>query len=521
VGATKSSTNLSKVRGGHTGTSGIDSEDFFLLQEALGLSSWSTGGRTVTSELFQPLLRIFLDPDKYDDLADDLSSSLKSVALQSYTRSVAADNAGFEFVHKSIGEYLIARGLTTWLVKSLEKLKVRPSESRCSQAAELLGKMFWRGSMTNEISRFFEDEIRIRYHERSDAKALLEAQVIPLANWVVRNGIPVHMFIGSSSDPAPYSVIELAEQRSTDVFWGGLQAVARLSFNVSDFGIEDEEHGWKAGPIVLDWPSAHSFKTLLNKLTSPALISDNKRIARFDFLDIQGQAVTDSTFGAVLFGYNEIDQSVMPETWLNISLFGSNLSDLRFFGSNLSQADLRFSNLEGAVLSGANFSAAKLSGASLRRASLRRTVFSTTFLEEADLSECDLGGAKFHNCRMPGARLTGADFESFGRSPNSHGVPTVFCDTDLTKANFTQCGFDRVVFARCEVKGADFRGTDLNKAVVFDMNFDDAMVDGAIRQAFRLPQSNTPDQPPKGGYEPLIIIPDELGIQVVALHDDT
>lgn len=519
---TKSQTQINEERGGHTGTSGIDSSDFFLLQEALGLASWATGGRTVTSDLFQPLLKIFLDPDKYDDLSDDLSSSLKSVALQSYTRSVAADNAGFEFVHKSIGEYLIGRGLTTWLIKSLEPLKARPSDARCSQAAELLSKMFWRGSLTNEISRFFEDEIRIRYNKRSSAKSFLDTQVIPLANWVLRNGIPVHTIISSGADTVHYSEIELAEQRSTDVFWTGLQGLARLAFKLADYGLEEGDHGWQSGPIVLDWPSPHSFKSLFNKISAPNLIADNKRIARFDFLDLQGQAVTDSTLGAVLFGYNEVDQSFMPETWLAISLIGSDLSGLRLYGSNLSQADLRYANLEDAILSGANFGGAKLSHANLRRASLRRTVFSTTYLDGCDLSECDLGGAKFHNCRMSGARLAGSDFESFGRSPSSHGIPTVFCDTELRNTDFTRCDLSWVVFARCEVQGANFRGSDLSKAVIFDMGFDDAEIDGAVRNAVRLPPPN-PDphgQTSRSEYEPLIILPDDLGIQIVALHDD-
>lgn len=62
-----------RVAGGHIGTDGLDQEDFFLLQEALGLASWATGGRTVSNEAFTGMLKIYLSADKREDLSDNIA----------------------------------------------------------------------------------------------------------------------------------------------------------------------------------------------------------------------------------------------------------------------------------------------------------------------------------------------------------------------------------------------------------------------------------------------------------------
>lgn len=338
-----------REQGGHTATNDLEVSDFFLLQEALGLASWATGGRTVTSEAFEPMLKIYIDRDKYDDLSEGVSSSLKSVALQSYTRSVAADNAGFEFVHKTIGEYLIARGLASWLERSVQPLEKRISDARCAEAADLISRIFWRGSLTSEIARFFEDEIRIRFSLERDAKDFVENRLVPVGSWILKNGVPVHNTLNVAQEGISFAAIEQAEQRSLDVFWTGLQSVAKRAFRTSNIGNDASVNGWAPGPVKLDWPTPYGFQSLFSKLAAPNLISENKRLARFDFLDLRDQAVTDSAFGAVIFSYNEIENSVRPETWLPISLYGANLAKAQFYSATLGQADLRYANLEGAT----------------------------------------------------------------------------------------------------------------------------------------------------------------------------
>lgn len=216
--------------GGHSVTSNLPLDDFFLLQEALGLASWGTGGRTVSSETFASVLKIFLNPDKYDDLSENVGSSLKSVALQSYTKSVGADNAGFEFVHKTLGEYLIARGLVRWLRHALSSLKERTSDSRCAEAAAIFAKLAWHGPFTSEIFAFFRDELRLQYAQPLETRHLLSAQFVPLIGWAVRNGMPTHLALPKETT---FTRLELSEHRSLDVLWTAMQCLAHQAFPTS------------------------------------------------------------------------------------------------------------------------------------------------------------------------------------------------------------------------------------------------------------------------------------------------
>ena len=145
--------------GGHAGTRHLVEDEFALLQEALGLASWSTGGRTATAQSFEVMLRAHVGEELLEDIGRDTALSLRSVALQTYTRSSDIESGGFEFVHKTLGEYLIARALVRTGRCATSKLRGRVSESRCRAAAQELARIAQGGPLTIEIFRFFDDEI--------------------------------------------------------------------------------------------------------------------------------------------------------------------------------------------------------------------------------------------------------------------------------------------------------------------------------------------------------------------------
>jgi hypothetical protein len=89
----------------------LDRADFFTLMECLGLASWAGSGRTGNDQDFKRL-RAGHASNRQEKRFETLrNADLKGAALQFYTRQELDADTGFEFIHKSFGEYLIARAL--------------------------------------------------------------------------------------------------------------------------------------------------------------------------------------------------------------------------------------------------------------------------------------------------------------------------------------------------------------------------------------------------------------------------
>lgn len=465
-----------RQRGGHSLTQSLEQEDFFLLQEALGLAAWSNGGRTVSSESYQALLPIYLGVDKYEDLSGDLSGTLKSVALQSYTRSVGTDNAGYEFVHKSLGEYLIARGLTTWVFKSIDPLAERQTDARCANAAQLLSKITWSGPLTAEIFRFFEDEIRLRLNSVGAARNII-SKFLPLTNWIVSNGIPVHREV-----PGNYSLLrlEVAEKRALDVFWAAVQSVARQAYPLQQFGLSESLGGWNTGPLKINWQGPYGFLNFYGKLSSQLLIAETKRISRFDYLSLNNQSLSECSFGIILYAANK-DGTVSPREWLPISLVGTDLSGVDVFGTSFWSADLRYADLSNAALTRVNLVSANLSFANLRRATLAYSRIHEADLSNVDFTGATLSGASFRNCTLRSAKLHGVNSGQRYDFRHADDTPLVFQSCDLTGLDISESVLSQSVFCECEMQHADISGSNLSEAFLVNTDISNCKIDSATK----------------------------------------
>ena len=89
----------------------LKEKHFFELMEVFGLAAFRGNGRTGNHKEFKCLRKRYANRKTEKDIYSMLDGAdLKNVALMVHSRQ-EIDGAGFEFVHKSFGEYLAARAL--------------------------------------------------------------------------------------------------------------------------------------------------------------------------------------------------------------------------------------------------------------------------------------------------------------------------------------------------------------------------------------------------------------------------
>ena len=167
--------------------------------------------------------------------------------------------------------------------------------------------------------------------------------------------------------------------------------------------------------------------------------------ARMPQVNLSGADIRDSDLmGAMLHRANLAGCYLNPCHLYHANLIQANLSrallngaNLR--GANLSEADLSNADLDRAVLSDANLTGANLTNANLSRANLTGANFTDATLTGADLSRAGL-----NRTTMVNATLQGTDFyEAIMHSP------------ELTGANFSGSIMGYTVFQDCDLGGAE------------------------------------------------------------------
>ncbi len=135
----------------------------------------------------------------------------------------------------------------------------------------------------------------------------------------------------------------------------------------------------------------------------------------------------------------------------------ANLSGCYLNPSHLYHADLREANLSGALFNGSNMRGADLRGADLSGADLDRTV-----LSDANLSGANLSGANLQRSSLIGAKLIGANFTG----ANFSGADLV--RSDLTDAVLNDADMFQTRVWGCTMNGADLSGAALGYTVFQD-----------------------------------------------------
>ncbi|SMC84669.1 pentapeptide repeat-containing protein [Rhizobium sp. RU36D] len=365
---------------GHASSVRLDEDGFFHLMECLALAIWQGGGRTGSKKGFEDY-RDAHAHEREEEFEKADFAQMRNVALQFYTRAIGDSDQGFEFVHKSFGEYLAACAILR-AAQALSAQHRRKSEDFCTAWVKLFGAQ----PVTSEILGFLRDEARLL---AGDEAIKLKEKLTRYMNWVLAYGMPAHR-----DRHASFRMAETHQRNATGTLLACLNALA---------GAISVGSGEAA--IRLVWPDESAARRLIEMLQ----ITHDRTTAHH-----------------LCLGYLDFGES-------------NDLSYLALTGVNLIGAHLSIANLRGACLIGGDIMGANLSGANLAHSKLILADFSTASLVTADLSwailntallnGADLRGADLSRADLSGADLSGADLSQANTSSaNFSGSLIVFAD---------------------------------------------------------------------------------------------
>ncbi|MEP3919878.1 pentapeptide repeat-containing protein [Ascidiaceihabitans sp.] len=339
----------------------LSKEDFFRLMECLSLSAWRGGGRTGTEEEFKPLRDAYRDDRKWEKVTQLPVADLKSIALQIHTRR-DSDRQGFEFIHKSIGEYLAGRALFETAMHLADELEHRINEAK---AAKKWIELFSHRPVTGPILRFLKDEVR-RYPHPEKLRGGLD-RLTAVFDHTLRQGFPrlkEHYTLN-------YREIELRQRYAESSLLTVLSCMAQGI--APDAGQGEIDRTMR---VNIDWPTNFSASHLFNRLVENYDDSLPKEYARLN-LD-----------GALLYGLE--------------------MNHYNFDGSSFVESDLRFTTMlkasvQNCDLKGAEFIGAMLLSADFDQSNHSKSNFNDALLEHATFRNCDFEDAAFSNTMVHGA----------------------------------------------------------------------------------------------------------------------
>ena len=364
------------------GRAKLEADDFNLLMECVALATWRGGGRT-SSEADYIAVRALHAGRRDKKLKALEGAQLKNVAIQFHARKGELGGEGFEFIHKSFSEYLVARALLR-----LAKTVVTAAENSDDETALLRwAKVIWKAELTEEILTFLRNEAKA--HPDEDVLTGL-GDIFSVA---LASGFPTHQ----AAPHENYRTLETMQRCSETAMLATIHALCV-------FGGGDSHNlapiRWPQDFRQIDYSGASLL--LAPRQMYQRLFHVDEPISRLllSRIDLQNSWLE----GLYLY---KADLSRADLSRADLSRADLSRADLS--RADLSRADLSRADLSGADLSGADLSGADLYGANLYGANLYGANLSRANLREANLSGANLSGAKCNRLHIDSARLHFAD----------------------------------------------------------------------------------------------------------------
>jgi hypothetical protein len=282
-----------------------------------------------------------------------------------YTSKDEEGGQGYEFLHKSFGEYLTACGMFGAFQRWGDQVAATTLDFDSIEFLRRWLTLCGPAPITKEILSFLRNEIKLRALEGLPNQPWKSARewveiAASLIDAVIKIGIPAHE--GAKS----WRSAEVYERNAEISLMAILDACAKAAYPIGLLGAPPSEGGWEAGPIHI-----------------PAFEEDTVAFAMF----VARLTVSDSNGYVSTAGYPMVGPTgILLDMLSRLSLRASNHTCRTLMSANLEAC-----NFQGAQLIGSIFNLSNLTACDFRRANLDYAV-----IETAQIAGCDFRGASLN-----------------------------------------------------------------------------------------------------------------------------
>jgi hypothetical protein len=319
------------------------------------------------------------------------TADLSNVALLFYTRKDEEGGRGYEFLHKSFGEYLTARGLFNAFLRWGDQAADPKLDFSIAEFLSRWLRLTGPSPITREIVSFLRNEVRL-WDSATDGGLSWERarQVVHIAERLVddavRDGLPAHEL------GLQWRQSELQERNGEESLFAILDALARVAYPAELLNAPMVEGGWTAGPVqVHEFQTTFGFVNFIKRLSSPS----DAWMASFEMF------------------------APFPNTTVYSLLSRLSLKGARLYGLTIGSAQLFGSDFEGSLLTGATFISSDLSGSSFRNTDLDFAKFIDVNLSKVNFEGAQLSETSFDKPSGATSGLSKAQLRKIAKTRNS------------------------------------------------------------------------------------------------------
>ncbi|RVU34874.1 hypothetical protein EOI86_18725 [Hwanghaeella grinnelliae] len=354
--------------------------DFFLLMECLGLSAWRGNVRAGDEETYNEIRRLHAK-----SLEKVAATDLESVLLLTHTRQIEGSMRGFEFIHKSFGEYLAARGMLTQAELAATRMTRDEDPFDEERVASMWAQVINDAELSRELIRFLRDQIRLLCQNSHAAAEKLKECLEKLVNWIHTNGV--------SLVPETRETFRHLEtrQRCAEASLFALTSILSETLITLHQGDINEDY-LQSRRVKVDWSMGeaavmfHRIGVTVGHPAKRALAALDISSEELEHVNLVNSIMPYSNFGDAKLSGANLSHAILVranfrETMAGESDFSSaainfgEFQESSFVGCNFSSADVRMANFENANLNRSDFRDVNLEGASFAGVAARLTDF--------------------------------------------------------------------------------------------------------------------------------------------------